>query len=292
MQDHSVQEPLEESAPLAARWAHQHCDGCGWYHGFWQHMRLMGMGKTLSGLPYLFQQSVSHWRDQQGASVLISGAADYSALAHVVQGLGGPVAVRDHAVSLVVLDQCETPLHLNRWYAQHAALEVACHCTDALHFKSDQTFDLILTSSFLGYFTPAQRQQLFAVYARLLKPGGRLVFANRLRPGPQDVAVGFSLAEAQRFMARAQQSNAQLPPSQQWPQDELLAAAQAYTGSFKSYPVNSLAAVAADLSTAGLQVKHHQMTEPQLPAFAQKAGLSGPSTAGDSTYVFIEAALA
>ncbi|PKO62256.1 MAG: hypothetical protein CVU24_04890 [Betaproteobacteria bacterium HGW-Betaproteobacteria-18] len=292
MQDSHVQEPLEESAPLAARWAQQHCEGCGWYHGFWQHMRLMGMGKTLSGVPHLFLQAVAQWQGQQGLRVLVSGAADASALAHVVQGLGGAKAVRKHTAHLTVLDRCETPLSLNRWYAQHAELDVTCHCSDALDFQTDQTFDLILTSSFLGYFKPEQRQQLFAVYARLLKPTGRLVFANRLRSGPQDVAIGFNPAEAQRFMDRARQANAQLPPALQWSVDKLQAAALAYTHSFRSYPVNSLETVAADLGSADMVVKHHQLSEPQLPAFAQKAGLAGPSTAGDSTYLFIEAGLA
>lgn len=292
MQFNPVQEPLEESAPLAARWAQQHCEGCGWYHGFWQHMRLMGMGKTLSGVPHLFLQVVAQWQGQQGLKVLVSGAADASALAHVVQGLDGPAAVKKKAVHLAVLDRCETPLSLNRWYAQHAGLDVACHCTDALNFQTDQTFDLILTSSFLGYFKTEQRRQLFAVYARLLEPSGRLVFANRLRSGSQDIAIGFSPAEALRFVDRTQQANAQLPTVLQWPGDKLRDAALAYTRSFRSYPVNSLETVATDLGAAGMEVKHHQLSEPQLPDFAQKAGLSGPSTAGDSTYLFIEAGLA
>lgn len=289
MQDSHVQEPLEESTLLAARWAHQHCEMCGWYHGFWQHMRLMGMGKTLSGVPHLFLQAVTQWQGQHGLRVLVSGAADYSALAHVVQGLGGPASVREKSVHLAVLDRCETPLSINRWFAQRAGLDVICHCSDALDFQSEQTFDLILTSSFLGYFKPEQRRQLFAVYARLLKPTSRLVFANRLRSGPQDFPIGFNPAEAQRFMNRAQQANAQLPPALQWSANNLQAAALAYTHSFRSYPVNSLETVAADLGAVGMVIKQHQLSKPQLPAFAKKAGLAGPSTAGDSTYLFIEA---
>jgi len=288
----NVEEPLEESVRLATQLARLYCCDCGWYHGFWQHLRLMGMGKTLSGLPHLFLQAIARHQDQPGLRVLVSGAADYSALAHVVHGLGGVMAVRRNSVHLVVLDRCETPLTLNRWYAQRHEVPVEHFCADALDFHSIQPFDLIITSSFLGYFQPEQRRQLFARYASLLSPTGRLVFANRLRPGLQHVAVGFGAEEARRFQEKAKQANAQLAEPLQWRDDQLAAAATAYTDSFQSYPVNSLESLTLDLETAGLAVKHHQLSKPQLPIFAKNAGLSGPSTAGDSAYVFIEAGFA
>lgn len=292
MAKNSIEEPLKESAHLARHLASLHCQDCGWYHGFWQHLRLMGMGKTLSGLPHLFLQAAARLQDQTGLRVLVSGAADYSALAHVVHGFGGPRSIQEKSAYLAVLDRCETPLALNRWYAQQLELPAEYFCADALDFQSELPFDLILTSSFLGYFKPEQRRRLFAVYARLLSPTGRLVFANRLRSGPEDVAVGFSAAEAQRFKDKTQLANAQLAQSLQWPSNQLDAAATAYTSSFHSYPVNSLERVTVDLETAGLAVKHSQLSEPLLPTFAKNAGLSGPSTAGDSAYVFIEAGLA
>ncbi|HVL37158.1 MAG TPA: hypothetical protein VM489_15920 [Burkholderiales bacterium] len=87
-----VAEPLLESAPLARRLAPQLCrrdprtrETCAAYHGFWQYARILGLGTApdlhagflLDGIA----RAVSGTRQPR---IAISGAADYSMLAHVL----------------------------------------------------------------------------------------------------------------------------------------------------------------------------------------------------------------
>jgi hypothetical protein len=87
-----LDEPLFESAPLAHAAARTLCrsDGdagtsCAWYHGAWQYFRALGIvtaptvhARGLTEALRALARGGSHSR------VLVSGAADYSLLAHVL----------------------------------------------------------------------------------------------------------------------------------------------------------------------------------------------------------------
>src|SRR5262245_36311726 len=102
------QEPLELSAPLARRLAPQLChkdpasgESCAWQHGLWQYLRILGMNHSpRAHAAFLLEALAATARP--GMRVLVSGAADYSMLAHVL------AATR--AAEVTVLDVCETPL--------------------------------------------------------------------------------------------------------------------------------------------------------------------------------------
>lgn len=289
-----VDEPLALSALLARRWARQCCGGpgaqlsnsCEAYHGLWQLLRLMGLGKTLGGHGSQYVQQFVDWANGRALAgpagpshVLVSGCADYSMLAHLL------CATR--AVGLdtqvTVLDQCETPLKLNQWYAQHvgyAGLSVIQ--ADILQFQPERCFDLIVTSSFFGYFSPAQREALFLAYAGMLAPGGLLVFSNRLRSGPEDEPVGFTPAEALAFEARVMALAPTLSDHVRPPADDMRSLARRYVQLFHSHPLNGPATVERLARVSGLNVVRLD----GLHHMAAQQGVSGPTTSDASPYVF------
>jgi SAM-dependent methyltransferase len=288
----AVEEPLAESAARARALAAAHCDAdggatsCRAYHGFWQHLRLMGLGKTLSGMPgrYLAEMAsfLDDWRRSGRAGaprVLISGCADYSAAAHALHACrAASVAAR-----ITALDRCRTPLLLNRWYADRCGATIETVHADILEHRDDAGYDLILTSSLLGYFDPITRPRLFASFAALLRPRGLALFANRLRPEPEDHPVGFGAGQAARFAARAAELAASLPPQARLTAEEARAAAQAYAQSFASYPVNSPAGLRALATQTGLEWIAGEVA----PTAAAPAGVSGPTLRDGADYVFV-----
>jgi SAM-dependent methyltransferase len=135
--------------------------------------------------------------------VLVSGSADYSMPAHALWAYRAEAA----PLQLVVVDRCETPLALSRWYAEPT--KAAIHGTtlstqraDILDHEGAEPVDVIFTNSFLGSFAPEQRPRLAAAWRRLLRPGGRLVFTNRLRPGAPAGPLGFDAAQARSSRPR------------------------------------------------------------------------------------------
>jgi SAM-dependent methyltransferase len=222
----------------------------------------------------------------------VSGCADYSALAYVLAGLGRDRFDAPEPPQLVLLDQCEIPLQLSRWYAEKLALPVQTVKTvqaDILDYKPVLAFDLIVTSSFVGYFDPPARARLFAQYAALLAPAGRLVFSNRLRDLPEDKPIGFSVSEAQAFLVRARQANAALALQDQLSDAQLTQSVKAYCQHFKSYPVTSEASLMASLTQAGLQAFSCQSVRARPLQSNGLQKLAGPSLADGSTYVLVEA---
>ena len=285
-------EPLTESAPLARRWVAQRCTDCGWCHGLWQHMRLMGLGKTLSGQAPYFSEMAAKWREHPAPRLLVSGCADCSALAHVVSGLGRDRFDASEPPQLVLLDRCETPLQLSRWYAERLGLPAQTFQTtqaDVLSYQAAAPFDLIMISSFLGYFDPPQRARLFAQYAKLLAAAGRLVFVNRVRDLPEDQPIGFGASETVAFMARAQPANSALAAQDQLDEAQLTLAVSAYCTHFKSYPVASETSVSASLAQGGLQVFCCRSVQAGRSQSIGIQKLAGPTLADGSTYVLVEA---
>ncbi len=284
-------EPLRASAGLALRESACRCaradeaTSCRPYHGLWQILRLLGIGKTLSGQSAAYLAALDDWarawRDRapgRPPRVLISGCADYSALAHVRH------ALRPHglAADVVALDLCQTPLWLNRWYAAREGVDVRTVCADVLEWTGDETFDLILTSSFLGYFDAATRPRLFARYAALLEPGGRLVFANRLRDGSEMQATGFSDGAAHALAEQVARRIDELAGVCELGADEARMLARAYATRFRSFPLNGDASVRPLARQAGLAVADARRIE----TAPLQAAVAGPSVGDGAPYLF------
>ena len=285
--DNPLNEPLALSGPFTLEISRLACatqangHGCAYHHGFWPFLRMMGMGKTLSGFSSEFIASIRSAVDKRQpaqSQVLISGCADYSAYAHVWQAshdLPRPPAV-------TALDMCETPLALSRWYARQRASTLATVCMNVLDYRPGPVFDLIITSSFFGYFPPSQRRELFRAYAGMLAPGGEFVFTTRLRSGPEDQAIGFTQAQYAQFVARVGNALPRLDARMTFSDQEAAQMATEYARCFSSYPVNSeatLQALAADAGLAWVSClqRHTEAAQP---------GVTGP-TVGEADYLFV-----
>ena len=285
-------EPLALSAALARRWAAESClvdatgHRCDYYHGLWQTLRLVGLAPTLGGHPHAYLQAMQdvaqRWCSDTASSprrVLISGCADYAMLAHVLHAF----AVHAVPVHVTVLDICPTPLRLNAWYAQRVGQPVELVCADLLQHTPHTAYDLVVTSSFLGFFSPARRPPLFAAYARMMRPDARLIFSNRLRPQPESEPVGFDADAVMRFATQVTEMAAALPgPDAPAPAD-VHRMALAYATQRLPYPVNSIETLRALAVSAGLQLERACA----IRSDALQLVISGPTLGDGSDYVFV-----
>jgi SAM-dependent methyltransferase len=284
------EEPLEESALLAHRLAREHCqveaasrESCAWYHGFWLFMRLLGIAKTSGGhVDFLATELSKAARSATFMRVLITGAADYS-----MAGCALSAYRREGAeLGLSMVDRCDTPLALTRWYGARHGASVKTYCADILDFESPQKFDLVMTNSFLGYFEPPARAKLFARWAGLLRPGGRLLITNRIRPGVGHSPVGFTAHQASAFTDAVRREASRLPAPPLEP-GELARMAQAYAGRFRSVPLRSTAEIVALLEGNGFVVG--RLDTATTGSRPRENLLTGPTLAEATNYVRVVA---
>jgi SAM-dependent methyltransferase len=284
-------EPLAESALLAHQLARAHCapdpatgEPCAWYHGFWLYMRLMGLAKTSGGhADFLAGELRSAARHGDCSRILISGAVDFSMAACVLNAYRQEGAQPD----LAMVDRCATPLALTRWYGKRHGVSIATFHSDILAFEGAQRCDVIVTNSFLGYFDPPARLRLFARWAGLLRPGGRLIITNRIRPGDGHEPVGFTEAQARAFTETVRSEAQRLKLMSGIEPDDLARMARVYAGRFRSVPLRSAAEVVELLSGGGFRIERLDTA----PAAGRVEGvpLAGPTLAEATDYVRIAA---
>ncbi len=212
-------EPLRESAPVAYRLAHQHCpagpDGCRDYHAMWQYFRQIGLLSTIGTNTDFLVATLRRLADADTCRrVLISATADYGMLAHLLHAY----RLAGVAPEVTVVDMCETPLALNRWYAERAGATIRTCRANVLEFRADAPFDLVCTHSFLGRLTPEVRAGVVNKWHEVLRPGGRVVTVARVRYGaPVAGVTRYEPEEIREFraraleLARAQQHELDLP---------------------------------------------------------------------------------
>jgi len=175
---------VAQTAPIAWRTAGDACfrdpatgETCAAYHGSWQYLLLLGIrNSTYPDTPFLldtFRALARH-----GAlRILVSGSADYAMLAHILRAY----ELEGVSPDVTVIDRCETPLVLNRWYAERADTSIATVQSDAIAFTAPEPFDVVCTHSFIGWFSPEDRERLVANWAGNLRPGGHVVTTRRIR---------------------------------------------------------------------------------------------------------------
>jgi hypothetical protein len=201
------EEPLAESAGLAWKLAPELCwrdprsgQRCDWYHGIWQLLRWLGLITSVRTHAPFFVEMFSELARRGGfRRVLVCGTADYGMLAHVLHGFRSAGA--EPEVSL--LDRCETPLVLCRWYAARAGAAIETSRADVLAWAPPRSFDVVCNHSFLGPFPAEARPELAARWHAWLRPGGVLVTEQTIKPAHPDRPNRFSPAEADAFVARA-----------------------------------------------------------------------------------------
>ena len=157
---------------------------------------------------FFFHAFETFSRQYNRLRLLISGAADYSILAHVIQAC---TAHNLHA-NITVLDACDTPLFLNNWYADRVGHRIETVRADIFEYHTAFPFDVVCAHSFLGQFPPLRRAELMDKWRHLLNPGGSILNINRIRPVSTQHKVKFGPVEADVFRAKVLQKAAELPP--------------------------------------------------------------------------------
>ena len=198
-------EPLIESAPLAWADAPTFCaadaDGssCAWYHRVWQYLRLLGVITSVrTNTDFLVRAFRDTRGDDSTLVALITGSADYSLLAHVKHACD-----LDHRrLDVTVVDRCATALRLNEWYGNRVGMAVETRCADVLDYTVDRPVDLICTHNFMGRFDADGRRRLVARWNACLKPGGRVITTQRIRPNSDLIQARYSEVEARDLSLR------------------------------------------------------------------------------------------
>jgi SAM-dependent methyltransferase len=285
-----VEEPLILSAPIAKAMAEHTCGSdpltrgsCAWYHGFWQYIRLLGLGAAPSVhsaflLPTLRRLATTG----EFGRVLISGSADYSMLAHVVSAYRGEVA----SLQPMIVDVCDTPLNLNRWYAERFAIDIDTRRCDIRQFEHSRRFDLVCTHAFLGYFSTNERSQVVRKWWELLRPGGKVITIQRTRPAAGQRALRFTQAQRESFVNRiaqvAEEDQRLDEDTKKW----VVTAAQEYAEKFWTHPINTEGELARLFEEASF---HIETLDKAVSAPQAESGLSGPTMPMQAEYVFVVA---
>ncbi|OMH22939.1 hypothetical protein BKD30_15330 [Tersicoccus phoenicis] len=187
--DLDLEEPLAQSARLIGDVAsvlcvgdHVDVDGCTWYHGVWQYLRLMDMVSTPSWHHDFYSRELNQAVELGARSPVVSGTADYSVFAYLVGALGDS----ESHTKLTVVDQCNTPLFACQWYAKRVGVRVTTVSDDIRSYASSHAgqHDLIVTDAFLTRFSADERREVLRDWHTMLIPGGRVVTTIRIHTGP------------------------------------------------------------------------------------------------------------
>jgi len=271
---------LELSAPLAHRLALRRCAGCGWYHGIWQYLRLLGFIDPTARHAAFFRRALRGVGGGRAPRVLVCGAADYSMCVQVLD------ACRTQGVepAVQVIDLCSTPLALNRWYAARVDAKIATRQVDVLAYRAARPFDAICTHALLGRFAPATRPALMKKWRDLLRPGGVVATVTPVRPGSPRTLVRFSRSQATSFGTAVRDATAARGGLPGIDPDTLSNAATKYAQKHGVHRVQSLEALRSLFEEAGFRVGHLSLVP---PVRGMRRGPSGPTVAGTATYARI-----
>ena len=270
-------EDLAEAARLAREQAPALCyrppggaESCAWLHGLWPTLRLLGLASE-PALHAAFLRGALAATEGPRPRILLSGAADQALLALALAAFAG------RAPEFTVLDVCETPLMLNRRYAGRAGAAVSTARADILAFRPAAPFDAICTHAFLSHFDPPRRMALAAAWHALLRPGGRVVTVNRLRPGLDAQWVGFSLDQIWAYRARVEEAAKKAPVD--YP--GLGRAVETYARRQAVFPIGSEHELRELFEGAGFAIEHLAVGPMDN---APKPGFSVPTMPGNDDY--------
>lgn len=183
---------LAKSAPLALAKSQSLCtspegdekstggENCAWLHGSHQYLLLLGLAATPVRNLAFYRQEIQRAACESGARrILIAGCCDYMMLAIVLDAYGALGIVPD----ITVVDRCNTPLYLCRWYADLQGHAVTTLQSSFLTYEPDEPFDLVSTDGLISNFWPELRADLVSAWHKVLKPGGFVVTTNNIQPG-------------------------------------------------------------------------------------------------------------
>lgn len=255
---------LAELAALAFRTAPETCGGagCATYHRIRPTVRLLGLARSLETDRAAIADAVHRAALRSPAPrILIAGAADSGLLAAVAAAL--PDAT---AAAITLVDRCRTPLALNRIYAEREGIALTT-VHGGVADVVQPPFDLVCAHGLFGFLTGAERDAAARAWFRLLRPGGAVFTANRIRPGGGGAA--FKTVEAEQFARRIADAAAQHALPVGVPLDAFPEAVADFTAHYVRHPVRSHEELEAPFAAAGFRLE-------RLEAVASGAGGDAP----------------
>ncbi|WP_018232960.1 methyltransferase domain-containing protein [Thioalkalivibrio thiocyanodenitrificans] len=120
-----------------------------------------------------FHRELAEFARLPEARILISGGADSGLLALVAEAFSDTAS----NPTLIFVDQCATPCHVNAAYARETGIELQILQGDIREARTAPV-DAIVAHSFLPFFQGRDRQLVLSAWARLLRPGGKLLMST------------------------------------------------------------------------------------------------------------------
>ncbi len=203
----ALTEPLLQSAPMSDMFADFLCEGshiddenCIWYHKAWQYLRILDLVSTPSWHSEFYLGNMIRSVDSNKKQrILISGTADYSTLAYVLEAF----RKKTRSLEIVVLDLCQTPLHLCKWYAAKENFEIQTVHENLLNYKPREGFDFIVADAFLTRFDDEMKRAIVDKWNDLLNPEGRVVTTIRTLDNRGNGPIKASISEYESFAETA-----------------------------------------------------------------------------------------
>jgi SAM-dependent methyltransferase len=273
----------EKSIAAYRRLAEQHCnrgeDDCRWYHGSWHLLKSLDIVSTSAihekSIARLLESAIG---DRAAPRILLTGSTDETLLGIVCRACDAMGV--DAAIT--ALDVCRTPLEFMADYADRNRLQLATVQEDILEFDAADTFDVVLTHAFMGYFDDPRRQRLVAKWHDLLADQGRVVTIQRVRPADSPAIVRFSCRQASDFVAAAVRA-----AQRQGLSHDLIRVEEAASGfaqNFFSHAVRSKSSFEKLFLEAGMvfECLDYQSSR-------HRENLSGPSVPSGGEYAYVVA---
>lgn len=150
---------------------------CFGYHASWPIVRRLGLKASPAWHTDFYRAALAALTPtDQRLMILVAGAADPTAAAILAELAGDEP-------SIVVIDQCPTPLATIAAWARHRHPDVEVHHAQVEDLDPDDigTFDLVVCDGLLSLLADADaRHQALAQLANVTSPTGRFVYTTRL----------------------------------------------------------------------------------------------------------------
>ena len=175
---------LKKSANIAYDVANKLCKNgivdtkCLWYHSVWQYLRLLNVVSSPTWHDEFYNKELLNaLNNKLEANILISGTADYSMLAYVID-----VSKKSNAkkTNIYVLDTCNTPLYLCEWYAKNNNVVINTINQNIMLYENKNFYDIICTDAFLTRFSKDMVSKVISKWSTLLKKNGKIITTIRV----------------------------------------------------------------------------------------------------------------
>lgn len=182
----------EDMAHLASRMselAPALCEGCAAYHLRFVLTRCATADKSIMVDRPLLVRHVQQIlgrrlsRSSDPLDIVIAGAADTGIMATCAHAVAAMSTETLSRCRFAILDRCASPLTLCREFASRHALAARTEQVDLAVINQEFDADVIMVHSLLRFLNRRQQHTLLRKFDTWLKPGGRVVLSQSIRPG-------------------------------------------------------------------------------------------------------------